>query len=111
MELDSLAAGLAATKASEAHVDAIAQLARQKPAREPVAQLERNRAFHRAIYGACGNGALITYLDQLWDRTDRYRLILVKQELIGGPASRAGPYRYCRRGRRPRRRARRASDA
>ena len=84
----SLAAGLAAAKASEADIATIGQLARQKPAREPVAQLERNRAFHRAIYASCGNAALVAYLDQLWDRTDRYRLILVKQELVGGTASR-----------------------
>jgi DNA-binding GntR family transcriptional regulator len=84
MELDSLAAGLAATKAPDAQLTLIGQLARRKPVRDPVAQLERNRAFHRAIYGACDNAALITYLDQLWDRTDRYRLILVKEELIGG---------------------------
>jgi DNA-binding GntR family transcriptional regulator len=89
IELDSLAASLAAAKAPEAQRITIGQLARQKPAREPVAQLERNRAFHRAIYATCGNGALIAYLDQLWDRTDRYRLILVKEELlIGAPASR-----------------------
>ena len=88
IELDSLAAGLAAVNASEADIIRIGQLARQKPAREPVAQLERNRAFHRAIYASCRNGALVAYLDQLWDRTDRYRLILVKQELLGGMASR-----------------------
>jgi DNA-binding GntR family transcriptional regulator len=52
-----------------------------------LAQLERNRSFHRAIYASCQNVALITYLDQLWDRTDRYRFILVKQELLGRPAS------------------------
>jgi DNA-binding GntR family transcriptional regulator len=88
IELDSLAAGLAAQKASAADVDAIGRLARQTSAREPVAQLERNRAFHRAIYGSCDNSALVVYLDQLWDRTDRYRLILVKEELVSGPASR-----------------------
>jgi DNA-binding GntR family transcriptional regulator len=88
IELDSLAAGLAAAKASEADIAMIGKLARQKPVREPVAQLERNRAFHRAIYASCGNGALAAYLDQLWDRTDRYRLILVKQELVSGTASR-----------------------
>jgi len=88
IELDSLAAGLAAANASDAQLIVIAQLARQKPVREPVAQLERNRAFHRAIYASCGNEALVAYLDQLWDRTDRYRVILVKEELIGGAASR-----------------------
>jgi DNA-binding GntR family transcriptional regulator len=88
IELDSLAAGLAAGNAAEAQLITIGQLARQQAAKEPVAQLERNRAFHRAIYASCGNSALIVYLDQLWDRTDRYRLILVKEELIGGTASR-----------------------
>jgi DNA-binding GntR family transcriptional regulator len=88
IELDSLAAGLASAKAPDAQLAAIGELARQKPAKEPVAQLERNRAFHRAIYASCGNGALIAYLDQLWDRTDRYRLILVKEELVLGAASR-----------------------
>ena len=88
IELDSLAARLAAAKAPEAQLVKISELARQKPAKEPVAQLERNREFHRAIYASCGNGALIAHLDQLWDRTDRYRLILVKEELVGGPASR-----------------------
>lgn len=86
IDLDS--SGLAASEASDADIGTISQLARQKPAREPVAQLERNRAFHRAIYASCGNGALVAYLDQLWDRTDRYPLILVKQELVGGAASR-----------------------
>ena len=87
MELDALAAGLAAAKASDAQVSLIGALARQKAVKDPLAQLERNRAFHRAIYASCDNAALIAYLEQLWDRTDRYRFILVKQELLGGPAS------------------------
>lgn len=87
MELDSLAARLAAAKASETQVSLIGQLARRKAVKDPFAQLERNRAFHRAIYASCENEALIAHLDQLWDRTDRYRFILVKHELLGGPAS------------------------
>jgi DNA-binding GntR family transcriptional regulator len=87
MELDALAAGLAAAKASDAQVSLIGTLARRKAVKDPLGQLERNRAFHRAIYASCENAALIAYLDQLWDRTDRYRFILVKQELLGGPAS------------------------
>jgi DNA-binding GntR family transcriptional regulator len=87
MELDALAAGLAAVNASKAQVSLIGELARRKAVKDPLAQLERNRAFHRAIYASCENAALIAYLDQLWDRTDRYRFILVKQELLGGPAS------------------------
>jgi DNA-binding GntR family transcriptional regulator len=87
IELDALAAGLAATKARGAQLSQIGQLARRKAVKDPFAQLDRNRAFHRAIYGACENTALIAYLDQLWDRTDRYRFILVKQEMLGGPVS------------------------
>jgi DNA-binding GntR family transcriptional regulator len=87
MELDALAAGLAAAKASDAQVSLIGALARRKAVKGPLAQLERNRAFHRAIYASSENAALIAYLEQLWDRTDRYRFILVKQELLGGPAS------------------------
>ncbi|HZP21642.1 MAG TPA: GntR family transcriptional regulator [Bauldia sp.] len=87
IELDSLAARLAAEAASDEQAALVSRLARQKPARDPVVQLELNRGFHRAIYSACGNNALVAYLDQLWDRTDRYRLILVKQELDEGPVS------------------------
>jgi DNA-binding GntR family transcriptional regulator len=86
-ELDPLAARMAAAGALRAQIDEISRLARQPAVREPVLQLERNRAFHRAIYSACGNGALIMLLDQLWDRTDRYRLILVTEEIMEGPSS------------------------
>ena len=65
----------------------IGQLARRAAVSDPVVQLERNRAFHRAVYSACRNGSLINLLDQLWDRTDRYRLILVREELVEGPVS------------------------
>jgi DNA-binding GntR family transcriptional regulator len=37
-----------------------------------------NRAFHRAIYGRCGSRVLVSLLESLWDRTDRYRLILLE---------------------------------
>ena len=86
-ELDPLAARLAAVKASESQLAMISRLARQEPAAEPVLQLERNRGFHRAVYSASNNGALISILDQLWDRTDRYRLILIREELLEGPSS------------------------
>jgi len=86
-KLDALAAGLAAAVSSADQKAAIHKLARQKTARDPIVQLELNRAFHRAIYSVCGNDNLITLLDQLWDRTDRYRLILVRQEMGGGTDS------------------------
>jgi DNA-binding GntR family transcriptional regulator len=87
-ELDALAAGMSATAAADTDLVTIARLARRKAVNDPVIQLERNRAFHRAVYSSAGNASLTTLLDQLWDRTDRYRLILIKEELVEGPASR-----------------------
>jgi DNA-binding GntR family transcriptional regulator len=88
MELDPLAAGLAAANASESQLEVISRLARQEAVSDPVLQLERNRGFHRAVYSSSQNGALISLLDQLWDRTDRYRVILIREELVEGPTSR-----------------------
>jgi len=82
IELDPFAAGLAAGNVSEAQLEVINRLARQKAASDAVVQLERNRGFHRAVYSSCGNNALINLLEQLWDRTDRYRLILIRGELL-----------------------------
>jgi DNA-binding GntR family transcriptional regulator len=81
-QLDPFAAGLAAVNVSEAQLEVIDRLARQRAATDPVLQLERNRGFHRAVYSSCGNNALINLLEQLWDRTDRYRLILIREELL-----------------------------
>ena len=87
-ELDPFAASLATANASEPQLELIKRLARQKAATDPVLQLERNREFHRAVYSSSGNSALINLLEQLWDRTDRYRLILIKEELLQGSTSR-----------------------
>src|SRR5258708_17335695 len=87
-ELDPFAAGLAAANAPESQLELIQRLARQKTVIDPGLQLGRNREVHRAIYSSCANGALITLLVQLWDRTDRYRLILVSEDLMDGPTSR-----------------------
>jgi DNA-binding GntR family transcriptional regulator len=87
-ELDPFAAGLAAANVSESQLALIQRLARQKTAGDPILQLERNREFHRAVYASCGNAALIGLLEQLWDRTDRYRLILIREELLDGSTSR-----------------------
>ena len=87
VELDPFAAGLTAVNVSEAQLEIICRLARQKAATDPILQLERNRGFHRAVYSSCGNNALINLLEQLWDRTDRYRLILIREELLGRSTS------------------------
>ncbi len=79
---------LAATNGSKSQLEEINQLAEQETVSEPILQLERNRGFHRAVYSSSQNGALIGLLDQLWDRTDRYRVILIREELMEGPTSR-----------------------
>jgi DNA-binding GntR family transcriptional regulator len=88
IELDPLAAGLAAVNGSKSQLELIRELAQQKAVSDPILQLERNRGFHRAVYSSSQNGALTSLLDQLWDRTDRYRVILIREELVEGPTSR-----------------------
>lgn len=39
-------------------------------------ELLANRQFHRSMYSRCGNEVLVQLLDSMWDRTDRYRLLL-----------------------------------
>ena len=70
--LDSLAAGLAATRHDESDRAAMNAAARRLGATraDPVAA---NRALHASIYRASHNPVLIAELDSLWDRSDRYR--------------------------------------
>jgi DNA-binding GntR family transcriptional regulator len=84
LSLDPLAVSLAAKLAKPEELEVIAALARVLPEGDPTAQLQHNRALHRAIYCSCGNDVLIEILDLLWDRSDRYRLITIKEE--GDPA-------------------------
>lgn len=76
MELDPLAAGLTAERATKAEIDAIVRQA-QSQGRTPLKQAAVNRRFHRAVYSACHNPVLVGELDSLWDRTDSYRLALL----------------------------------
>jgi DNA-binding GntR family transcriptional regulator len=46
----------------------------------PLDRLHINRNFHRGIYAASNNDTLTAILDSLWDRCDRYRLQLLKQD-------------------------------
>lgn len=46
----------------------------------PMGRLQINRDFHRGMYAASGNDILTGILDSLWDRCDRYRLQLLKQD-------------------------------
>jgi DNA-binding GntR family transcriptional regulator len=71
-ELDSFAARLAAEHYDERDEQQMQAASRQlrDPKIDPV---EANRAFHSAIYHASHNDVLITVLDKLWDKSDRYR--------------------------------------
>jgi DNA-binding GntR family transcriptional regulator len=73
--LDSLAAGLAATRFDEADRAAMTAAASRLGATraDPVAA---NRALHASIYRASHNPVLIAELDSLWDRSDRYRIAI-----------------------------------
>lgn len=76
--LDPFAAGEAARLASDEQIAAIATAAAVLSASDLHAGLVANRNFHRAIYSAAGNRVLTDILDRLWDRSDRYRLIVLR---------------------------------
>jgi DNA-binding GntR family transcriptional regulator len=76
--LDPLAATLAAKEATDQEIGAISALASRPHPQDLRERLGAHRAFHRAIYQASHNKVLAGILDQLWDRTDRYRLIVLR---------------------------------
>jgi DNA-binding GntR family transcriptional regulator len=77
--LDPLAAELACENAADDELGTPRRLlAPSRRRSDPHQELLGNRAFHRAIYGRCGSRVLVSLLESLWDRTDRYRLILVE---------------------------------
>lgn len=82
LELDPLAASLAATEASADEVQAIRRIL-DTPSDSPAGKVAANREFHRGIYQACGNPVLVQVLESLWNRCDRYRFLLVDSEATG----------------------------
>jgi len=81
LQLDPFAASLTAQLAPDAKLAEIERLARQRVERTPRALLQHNRTFHHAIYSSRANLGLIGVLDQLWNRTDRYRLIVLQNRI------------------------------
>lgn len=74
--LDAVAAGFAARRRSSGDVESIkAAAARLGPvvAAAGEAALVAHRDFHTALYRASHNAVLIDMLDDLWDKSDRYR--------------------------------------
>ena len=81
LQLDPFAAAMTAREASDETLTEIERLARKRVERNPRALLRHNRSFHHAIYSSCSNLVLIGVLDQLWNRTDRYRLIVLQNRI------------------------------
>lgn len=75
--LDPVAAELATHLMSPDEAQEVVSIAAGIRTPNPIARLTENRRFHRAIYSRCGNAVLVTILDSLWDRTDRYRFVAV----------------------------------
>lgn len=77
LQLDPFAAKLAATASSRHQAERLLDVLGQSNRGKARDRFETNRAFHRAVYYASGNRELSQLLDQLWDRTERYRYILI----------------------------------
>jgi DNA-binding GntR family transcriptional regulator len=75
--LDPLAAALAAERRTKADIRGIREAANVEPLRHGfgVDDLHAHRRFHSAIYRASHNDLLISTLDALWDKADRYRRV------------------------------------
>jgi len=80
LQLDPYAGQLAAETATDAQLRAIQSLVPPAKHAGPGDPLEQNRNFHRAIYTCSGNQLLADTLDSLWDKTDRYRRILLDMD-------------------------------
>jgi DNA-binding GntR family transcriptional regulator len=80
VNLDSFAGQLAAANRTPEDVARLKALLAQNAAVGLDDRLNRNLDFHRSIYRASGNRQLSALLDQLWDRTERYRIVLVANE-------------------------------
>lgn len=78
--LDSLAGALAAKHHRPEDIEELKRLLSSTADGNVGDRLERNREFHRTVYRASRNLQLTALLDQLWDRTERYRIVLVANE-------------------------------
>jgi DNA-binding GntR family transcriptional regulator len=79
--LDPLAGRLAALNRTADDVARLTDLLDPPVSSDPRDRFEHNREFHRAVFSASGNRQLTHHLDQLWDRTERYRIVLVTNEM------------------------------
>lgn len=77
-QLDPLAASLAATEATDQERTTIADIAFGPRPADLRGRLTAHREFHLAIYQASHNRVLGGILSQLWDRTNRYRIAVLR---------------------------------
>lgn len=87
MQLDPYAAQLGARNATDGIRRELRALTHTAdPDASPRSQLVHNRKLHRAMYAASGNIVLRDLLDGLWDRSDRYRMVLLRDEVTAHAA-------------------------
>lgn len=92
--MDSLAAGLAAQRRTQQDIAAMEAAGEElRPLIEGVGPqvLAAHRAFHTALYRASRNAMLVSMLDGLWDKADRYRRLGLEL-LSGSGATRVQDY-------------------
>lgn len=76
LSLEPAATRLAAERRDDEDLQRIAELAERllpvnrRTGDEAVAA---HRDFHRAVYRACGNDIMVRMLDEVWDKSERYR--------------------------------------
>jgi DNA-binding GntR family transcriptional regulator len=78
LSLDPAAAALAATRRTDKDITALrAAVARLLPVTREWGEdaLTAHREFHRMLYVASHNDVMIHFLDDLWDKSDRYRRV------------------------------------
>ncbi|NYE35375.1 DNA-binding GntR family transcriptional regulator [Nocardioides cavernae] len=81
--LDPLAASLAAQRRTKDDIKAMREAAASLhalPNQPSVVDLVAHRRFHAAVYTASHNDLLISTLDALWDKADRYRRLGLQEE-------------------------------
>jgi DNA-binding GntR family transcriptional regulator len=77
-KLDPLAANLAAHRRTDADIAVVQAALKELQPLSTSSDLEMllaHRAFHRSIYSASHNPLLMSLLEGLWDKADRYRLV------------------------------------
>ncbi|MBM9463585.1 GntR family transcriptional regulator [Aeromicrobium sp. YIM 150415] len=82
IRLESYGAQLGTKNASDQERALVLKMLEEPIADDMAGHLKQNRALHRAMYSAGGNVELTAVLDRLWDRADRYRAILLRDQAV-----------------------------